>query len=227
MKTLHRPKSFQILAFLILLFSSIHEKSLAQVTVTFGTGTSTSTSSPVQSYYNFNYSQQLYTASEISLGGASSGQMITSIAYYWSGTGNLTNCNIWDVYLGNTTQTSFTTSSWVPLSNMTLAYSGPVTLPSSAGWVTIPLSSPVLYSGNNVVVAIDENVSGYGTAAYWRYTTGSVNTNIYYYSDGTNPNPSSPPTATGANKNRPNMQMVFANASPCSGTPSPGNTFAS
>ncbi len=220
MKTLH------LFLFTFAFFAHINI-SFCQTTVTIGTGTTTQSYSPVYNYYNYNYTQQLYTSAEISAGGGVSGQMISSIAFYWGGTGNLTNCNVWDIYLGNTNQTSFTTTTWVPFSNLTLAYSGAVTLPSSAGWVTINLSNPLIYTGSNLVIAVDENVSGFGSTANFRHTTGTVTNTICYYSDATNPNPSSPPTASVANKNRPNVQLVFNNVSPCSGAPSPGNTVSS
>ena len=44
-----------------------------QTTVTIGTATTTTTYNPVYSYYGYNYTQQIYTAAEITAGGVSAG----------------------------------------------------------------------------------------------------------------------------------------------------------
>jgi hypothetical protein len=87
-------------------------------------------------------------------------------------------------------------------------------LPGAAGWMTITLSTPYTWTGNNLVVAVDENIPSYGTSAYWNYTSTSTNYRaMYYYSDATNPDPASPPAGT-RTYNRPNIQMVFTSATP-------------
>jgi large repetitive protein len=96
-------------------------------TVTIGTGTTTTCYNPLYSWYGYNYTQQIYTAAEISAGGVSAGDQITQIRFYWAGTGNLTNADTWVVYLGNTAQATFgTTTNWVPLASMTQVYNGSV-----------------------------------------------------------------------------------------------------
>ncbi len=184
-------------------------------TVTIGTGTTTTQYNPLYSWYGYNYTQQIYTAAEISAGGVSSGDQITEIRFYWAGSGNLTNADSWVVYLGNTAQANFgTTTDWIPLASMTQVYNGNVTLPGAAGWMTITLSTPYTWTGNNLVVAIDENIPNYGTTAYWNYTSTSTNYRaMYYYSDATNPDPAAPPAGT-RTYNRPNIQLVFTSAIP-------------
>jgi hypothetical protein len=179
--------------------------------VIIGTGTSTTSTNPINSFYGYNYTQQIYTSAEITAGGGTAGQSITKIKFYWAGGGNLTNANTWVVYLGNTTQATFSDgTNWVALGSLTQVYNGVVTLPASAGWMTITLTTPYVWTGNNLVVAIDENVASYAsTAATWRYTSTSANyRSIYYYSDVTNPDPAAPPSGT-RTYNRPNVTLVF------------------
>lgn len=208
------------LTFVIVVSSVLSSYLFSQVTVTIGTATTTTTYNPVYSFYGYNYTQQIYTAAEITAGGASAGMQITAIRFYWAGAGNLTNTGTWTVYLGNTAQTIFTGgTNWVALGGLTSVYSGAVSLPAAAGWMTINLTTPYVWTGNNLVVAVDENVPNYGTSASWRCTSTSTNyQSIYYYSDVTNPDPASPPSGT-TTYNRPNIQLDFISLTPCSGTP--------
>jgi hypothetical protein len=197
-----------------------------QTTATVGTGTSTTSQLPIYSCYGYTYSQQLYTASEISAAGGSTGAgVITKIRFYFS-SGAATNSDGWNVYIGNTTKTTFSgTTDWVPTSGMSLRFSGTVTYPASGNWLEIPLSTPFTWDGtSSIVIGIDENTPSWYCSSYWRYTT-ATNTCIYYYSDGTNPDPASPPTASSLMSVRPNIQFVFENI--CSGTPTAGTSLAS
>ena len=200
----------------------------AQTTVTIGTATTTTIYNPLYTFYGYNYTQQIYMAAEITAGGVSAGQQITAVRFYWDGTGNLTNTNVWTLYLGNTAQSTFaSTTNWIALASLTQVFSGTVNLPAAAGWVTLTLTTPYIWTGGNLVVAVDENVPNYGSTANWRCTSTSANyRSIYYYSDGTNPDPAAPPTGT-ITYSRPNIQLDFISLIPCSGTPVPGTATIS
>ena len=214
--------SAKLIAMLIIMLFTFNVK--AQ-TVTIGTATTNSYFNPLYTFYGYNYTQQIYKTAEITAGGGVSGRQITDIKFYWAGTGNLTNANVWTVYIGNTATATFaSTSAWIPLASMSQVYSGTVTLPGAAGWVTITLTNPIVWTGSNLVVAVDENVASYGTTAYWNYSVVS-NTCLYYYSDATNPDPAAPPVGTRTG-NRPNIQLIMQAIPACSGTPNPGTTIA-
>jgi gliding motility-associated-like protein len=213
------------LTFVLVVFTVLTSFLFAQVTVTVGTGTVTNNWCPVYSFYGYNYTQQIYTSAELTAGGALAGMQINAIRFYWAGgTGNLTNTETWTIYLANSTQNDFaTTTSWLPIAQFTEVYTGAVTLPAAAGWLTINLTTPYIWNGNNIIVAVDENVSGYGSTVNWTSTsTSSTYRAIYYYNDNTNPNPASPPTATGRTYNRPNIQFDMISLTACSGTPNNG-----
>ncbi|MFM7902942.1 MAG: hypothetical protein ACKPAD_13280, partial [Bacteroidota bacterium] len=65
----------------------------AQTTVTIGSGTTTSSFLPIYTCYGYNYSQQIYTAAEMSAGGAISGGNITQIKFFYNSGG--TSFTLW------------------------------------------------------------------------------------------------------------------------------------
>ena len=232
MKKFYNFLSFTWLVALAILLSTGGVQ--AQTNVTIGSGTNSSTYWP--NYYNFNYSytQQIVLASEVTSGGWGGGAgLIQKIRFLPGATVSTTNWKDWVIYVGNTSKTSFSsTTDWVPAASMTQVFNG--TLPgtvTSGVWMEITLTTPFLYDGtSNIVVAIDENTNTYGNNPSWKGYAPGANRGIYYYSDPTNPDPASPPTATGRNGAAVNVaQMQFemiANV-PCAGMPAPGNTVSS
>jgi hypothetical protein len=140
---------------------------------------------------------------------------IQKLRFYVS-TGSTSNSNSWTVYLGHTTKTGFTTSTdWVPFSALTQVFTGNVTIPSAGNWIEIVLSTPFNYNNtDNLVVAVDENTPGYGGLIGWGSFASGTDTGIYYRSDSTNPNPSSPPTASGRATNINRIQLSFPSTNP-------------
>jgi len=182
----------------------------SQTTYTIGTGSSTTTSTPINSLFVYSYSQSIYPASALTAQGMSAGMEITTLRYYVDGSsyGTVNTNNQWDVYMGNTTSTTFgTTSAWLPVASMSQVYSGTVTW-TNGGWMTITLANPFIWNGQNLVIAVDENSSGYSYPVYFRYTSGATNSTIYHSSDGTNTSPTSPNVANSRNSNLPNIQLV-------------------
>ena len=184
-----------------------------------GTGTGTNNYLPVYSYYGFNYSQQIYTASEVTAA-IGANNMINTIRFYVNSTSaTQANYNQWVVYLGNTTQGNFaTTTSWIPSSSLQQVYSGTLPTMTAGTWVEIPLTSPFIWDGtSNIVVAVDENSPSYSPnpAQAWGAYNAGANRGILYYSDGTNPNPTSPPTASSRYSDIPRIQLVATGVPAC------------
>lgn len=163
----------------------------AQTTVTIGSGTNVGNRIPIAPYYVFSYSQQVVLKSEINTSG-----IITKLRFYSNGTA-ITNGNNWTIYLGHTTKTAFTSNTdWIQSSAMTQVFSGTVSATPTAGWYEIDIADVFLYNNtDNLVVAVDENAASYtgaSNANYFRiWTTPVTNRGICYFSDSTNPNPSS------------------------------------
>ncbi len=149
---------------------------------------------PIEPYYGYTYSQSIYTAEEMESAG-----FINSIAYNYNGNGILTNSTEWVIYIGQTNQDSFENNAdWVPYNELTMVYNGTINPPAGAGWIDFPLDNMFFYDGmSNLVIAVEENMSGYGDSDEEFYcTTVSDLRSIYYYDDTTNPDPNAPPTGT-------------------------------
>lgn len=178
-------------------------KSNAQVTI--GTGTNTNEGIPVFPVFTYNYSQNIYLASEINAIGN-----IATLTYYVTPTSYLSNSNNWTIYMGHTTKTSFaSTGDWVPANYLflTQVFSGTVSV--SGGMVHIILDTLFNYNGtDNLIIAIDENTPGAdGSGNSFYSSTVAANRAISYRNTTTNPNPNSPPTATSVSSRIANVTL--------------------
>lgn len=188
-----------------------------------GSGTSTTNLMPINYFYNYTYTQQIILASEISGAGGHPGE-ITKIRYYWNSGTSMTQWDQWKVYMGNTNKTEFTsTTDWVLLPDLTQVFDGTIT-GTVGSWIEITLNTPFLYTGENLVIAVDENAPSYISTTFLAYNA-VQNRGLHYRSDGTNPDPASPPTATGRVTTVPQIQLAIdplptAPITISSGTPS-------
>ncbi|MCB5287590.1 MAG: choice-of-anchor J domain-containing protein, partial [Candidatus Cloacimonetes bacterium] len=177
-------------------------------TVQVGTGTATSSYMPLYGLYGYNYTQQIYTQAQINKAGN-----ITKIRFYYV-SGTITNSKDWVIYMGHSTKTTFaTTTDWEPLANLTEVFNGDVSsmVPLANNWMEITLTTPFNYNNtDNLIVAVDENTPSYASMSWGAFTSGT-NTGMYYYSDGTNPNPASPPTASSRVALINRIQFAFPN----------------
>ena len=197
------------LCLLLSLFLAIFSFGFAD-TVSIGSGTGTSTYFPIYGLYGYNYTQQIVTQSQINTAG-----VIEKIRFYYM-SGVITNSKDWTIYIGHTDKTSFESNTdWVPLTELTQVYSGDVSslIPAGNNWMEIPLATAFDYNNtDNLVIAVDENTPGYGSMTWGGYTSGT-NTGIYYYSDGTNPDPANPPTASNRTAIISRLQLIFPTTS--------------
>lgn len=179
-----------------------------------GTGTEQNNQLPLNTYYNYSYTQQIYTAAEI--GNTIGGINCISFQYIHS---SLQTKDI-EVYLGNTTKTTFNSSSdWVSISDMQLVYNGTINFtPGMAdNWVTIPFNTPFEWDGvSNIVVAVVNNTGSYlDSDPSFRYHIATGNTTLYTYSDGTSYNPENQtPTGT-LSTNRNNIRFLIGDPITC------------
>ncbi|MBK9288320.1 MAG: fibronectin type III domain-containing protein [Flavobacteriales bacterium] len=100
-----------------------------------GIGTATNTFMPIYSCYGYNYSQQIYLASEYN---TPANTLIDKIRFYYDNGGAVTaNWQDWVVYMGNTSQSSFASGTdWIPSASLTQVFSGTVT-PVAGNWMEI------------------------------------------------------------------------------------------
>ena len=149
---------------------------------------------PSSFYYGYGYSQQIYLASEI--GGAG---IINSLALQYFYSNNQTR-NM-DIYLGHTDKSSFNSNTidWVPLSDLTLVYSGSITFNNSGtdNWFTINLQHSFEYNGeDNLVLVVDDNQGNYTNSnnKFYTHQSETENVTVVIYEDGTNYDPGNPPS---------------------------------
>ena len=157
-----------------------------------GEGTNSHGSIPTNTYYNYSYSQQIYTASE--MGG---GSIIDKIYFQYTYSNPITR-NI-DIYMGNTEKASFASGTdYVPVGDMSLVFSGEIAFNNSSEWFEIELNSPFVYDGvSNLVMAFDDNTGSYqSNSNKFKYHSTTDGKSLYVSSDGTNYDPSNPVTGT-------------------------------
>ncbi|WP_082316536.1 fibronectin type III domain-containing protein [Mangrovimonas sp. ST2L15] len=164
----------------------------AQVTI--GSGTLESENAPFEPWYGYSYTQTVYLADEINASGE-----ITGLQWYYSGTSALPDSQSLVIYLAESTRTEFaSTTDWEPIASFTQVYSGGITVEAGVnGWVQIIFDTPFTYSGtDNLLIAVEENMPSYDSSGDDFYNTEvATNRSISHYSDGTNADPASPPTA--------------------------------
>ena len=157
----------------------------AQTEVEIGDAASTTTqySLPVNMYFNYSLTQQIYTADEIGMAGT-----ISSIAFDYAYTSSFTMDNV-QVYMMNVDKASFeSTTDMVQISASDLVWEGTFTA-SGAGWVTLDLDAPFVYDGtSNLLVCFYDPTSGYsGMSFKFRTTETTDYLALAYYSDGSSP----------------------------------------
>lgn len=183
---------------LVFVLSILSLGASSQGTIQIGSGSASGGVFPINSCYGYNYSQQIYLAGEYSNGGGVAGD-ITGIRFYYT-TGGTTTANWindWNVYIGHTSKSAFTSNTdWEAFANLTPVYSGSIVAVENS-WIEILFTAPFNYDGtSNILIAIDENAPNFSCTANWSSYTAPGNQGLLYRSDGTNPDPASPPTAS-------------------------------
>lgn len=199
------------------------------VTTSLATGTATTGEMPIYGNYGYNYSQQIYLASDFAPAMQGSPSLITKVRFFYV-SGDLSLSTAWNLYMGTTAQTNFaTTTSWVPLASLTQVFSGNVTAPAGNSWMEVTLATPFLWDGvSNVVLAIDENTPSWSTVTWRQHPTGAgSNRSMLYRNDSNNPDPASPPTATTRYAYVAQTQFVHAPNTACAGTPNHATAVSS
>ncbi len=122
-----------------------------------GSGVAVNADLPAQSYYNYSYSQQIYTPAEIGSAG-----LLNGISFYNNGTAQTRTI---DMYVVPTTKSTFSsTTDWIPVTAEDLVYSGTVTF-ANGQWTQIDFTNAIEYDGTkNIAVIVDDNTGSYQSA---------------------------------------------------------------
>ena len=170
---------------------------LAEGLVLIGDGSVTNLHLPINTNWEYNYSQVLYYQEEINVANKS----IEKLYYYFNGFQAGTNYEDWTIYMGHTDKTVFNnTSDWVPYSSLVKVFEGKVNITAEEGWIEIVLDNPFIYNNtDNLVIAVNETTPDYGASAagFYGTQTPGIHRGLLARRDGTGPyNPASPPNAT-------------------------------
>ena len=152
---------------------------------------------PVNTYFHYSLTQQIYTAEEIGRAGT-----INSIAFDYAYTGSFTMDGV-QVYMMNVDKASFESNTdMVSLANAELVWEGTFSATES-GWVTLDLDTPFVYDGvSNLLVCCYDPTRGYPGSAYKFRTTATTDyLGISFHSDSYSPSLTDVSTFSG-NKNR-------------------------
>ncbi|MCC2589746.1 fibronectin type III domain-containing protein [Chryseobacterium sp. MFBS3-17] len=186
-----------------------------------GSGTTSMGNLPVYSCFGYGYSQQIYTAAEVT-SAVGNNNVISRIRFKVAATAaTQANYNQWTVFMGNTNQANFaTTTSWVPYNQLMQVYQGTLGNMTAGTWVELTLAVPFIWDGtSNLVIAVDENAPDWSCTANWGSYSAGTNRGMLYYSDSTNPDPVNPPTATSRYSTIPQLQLVADPLPACTTAP--------
>ena len=96
--------------------------SLNAITITAGSVTEGIINFPIRNSYSYNYTQQIYTQSQINYQG-----QIQKIRFYNYSSGSMGNSHNWAIYMGHVTRSSFSsTTDWEAVANLTQVFSGSI-----------------------------------------------------------------------------------------------------
>ena len=174
--------------------------------VEIGDGTSTYYYYPVNMYFNYSLTEQIYTAEEIGAAGT-----INSIGFYYDNSSSFSMDNV-TLFMKNVTRDEFTsTTDMEPMSLSDIVWTGTLSA-TGAGWITINLDTPFQYDGtSNLLVAGFDGTSGYaGSAFKFRTTSCDGYKGLTWYSDSSTPDPytaSSWSGSTNRTQYRSNIQL--------------------
>ncbi len=186
----------------------------AQTTVEIGEGTAGSNRVPIDTYYNYSITEQLYTADEIGMAGN-----ITSISFNYINT--VAKDFPIEVYMKNVDDADLSTAG-ISLADADLVFEGTLSV-TAAGWYTIELDTPFAYDGtSNLLIGVNKGYVYWFSGSSWQ-CTGTEVTMARYTENDNNPYDTST-TPSSASSYRPNIQMtIVAGGGPVCNKP---DTFA-
>lgn len=144
-----------------------------------GTGSETSSELPTNTYYNYSYSQQLFTSYE--MGGQ---RTIYTVSFYYSDNSiESFNRNL-ILYMGHTSKYEYDyNNDWVK-SNLVNVSSQNVLIEGESGWITFVLRTPFNYNGtDNLVVAVKDISENYVGSLKFQCSMSEYESAIYESND--------------------------------------------
>ncbi|MBQ6916690.1 MAG: fibronectin type III domain-containing protein, partial [Prevotella sp.] len=167
---------------------------------TIGDGTSTSTYLPSYSFYNYGYSQQIFTAAEIGHGGE-----ISSLAFMMAA---VSQQRTFEIYLGHVTESE--SSEFLAPDDLTLVYNGGHIQLTANEWTTFNFTTPFNYDGSRNLLVVFRDMTGdyeSGNSSYVHDASSSASR--YIYQDGS---PYTPGAVSGGTSTSMRNNIILAGA---------------
>ena len=145
-----------------------------------GNGENTLTALPMQSYWKYSISEQLFRADELTEAGV--GRVVNSLSWYATEVGEVPTQRYINVWMANVSDTYLTTTSH-NTSNMTLVFSGSFT--PQVGWNEFAFNwNDFVWDGmSNVLVCVQRNNGADTYGLKWQTHTTNFNASSYLYND--------------------------------------------
>lgn len=146
---------------------------------------------PVDMFYRNSLFETLYYPAEIGMFGT-----ISAITFYNDFSTNLPNMPT-TIWLGST-QNADLTAGWIPSTQLTQVFSGNVNYPTGQNPILIPLQTPYVYAGGNLVMMVQRPMDTVYYSSLDRFKGQSLTQmrTLNLYSDGTPYDPANPATTT-------------------------------
>ncbi len=162
-----------------------------------GSYTDSSYKAPMSTYHNYSYTQMIYNRNYMP-GPTGAAVKIKSLSFYFTGKGSSgvtvssTTTRKIVVYMKNVTNNYFASTTPESVSETNRVFCGNLTIPASAGWVTINLQNDFVYqvqSNNHLLIAIYDSTGNYEMRYFRQRENGGLYGTLSYRSDNYNPNP--------------------------------------
>ena len=179
--------------------------SISNIEVLIGSGESSRGDIPLNTYYNYSLSEQLYEAAEIGAIGT-----IKTLAFNIVTRDSSTRTI--DIYMAHTNKTAFSSyNDWVAMSDSDKVFSGTIYC-GTTGWHELTLTTPFEYDGHsNLLIMVDDNTGSYNSSGYFATFDGTKDATLYIYNDNTNYSPESAATYGGTKTTSKNqLKMVIS-----------------
>ncbi|MDD4035457.1 MAG: carboxypeptidase regulatory-like domain-containing protein [Candidatus Cloacimonetes bacterium] len=164
---------------------------------------------PVDMFWRNSLYETIYYPTEINMFGT-----ISAIALYNNFQTNLPDKPI-KIWLGSTANQDLS-EGWVPAGDLTLVFDGTVTFPSGANTIMIPLSTPYVYTGGNLVMMVNRpmDTQYYNSMDMFKVQSNTQQRALRVQSDSTEYLPDAPPAGTATSTIFPKTSLYMTPLSP-------------
>ena len=168
-----------------------------------GSGDGTTNYLPLNNYYKYSLTQQIYTVEEMGAPG-----LIESISFF-KNNGNPCNRDF-DIYIVGTDKSEFeSTSDWIAVTEADRMFSGMVSFASN-DWTNITLDLGFVYDGTqNVAIIVDDNTGSYTSDTPFKAFAATTAQALYFNHDNINYDPTGTPGYGNATLELKNQMRLF------------------